>query len=112
MDIHHLTQALQELPPAAQAEALVRFAYELTLLGRDAYEPGTLELRHPRRLRSLNEIQHHVATHVLALLTADPGRYPEEVLVAIFLEQDDPELQQRVAAAFARSLSSQAEVAR
>lgn len=107
MDISHLANAYQSLPSAAQVEALVRFAYELTLVGRDTYKPGTLELQHPGRLRSLNEMQHRVASHVLALLTDDPGRYPDEVLVSAFLEQDDAELRPQVAAALARSLSSQ-----
>jgi hypothetical protein len=49
-----------------------------------------------------------VTSHVLALLAADPGRYPDEVLVAIILEQDDPELRRQIVAAFTRSLPSQA----
>ncbi|HZT82453.1 MAG TPA: hypothetical protein VFA26_19650, partial [Gemmataceae bacterium] len=98
------------LPPAAQAEVLVRLAHELTIAGRDTYDPASPGLRHPNRLRALNEVQHRVTSHVLALLAADPGRYPDEVLASIILEQDDPELRRQVAAAFARSLSPQAVV--
>jgi hypothetical protein len=106
VDIPHLIAAFRSLPPAAQLETLVRLAWELTIAGRDTYDPSSQELRHPGRLRALNEVQHRVTAHMLALLTDDAGRYPDEVLAAIVLEQDDPELRRQVAAAFARSLSS------
>jgi hypothetical protein len=105
MDTRRLVDEFRGLPSSSQIEVLVRFAHELTIVGRDAYEPSSLGLRHPQRLRSVNEVQHRVASHVLALLTADPGRYPDEVLAPLILEQDDPELRRQVAAAFARSLS-------
>lgn len=108
MDTSHLVEEFRGLSPAAQIETLVRLAHELTILGRDAYEIALPGLRHPHRLRCLNEIQHRITSHVLALLAADPGRYPDEVLVSIILEQDDPELHRQVAEAFARSLSSHA----
>ncbi|HLN31922.1 MAG TPA: hypothetical protein VK395_29595 [Gemmataceae bacterium] len=110
MDITDLAAEFRSLPPAAQIEALVRLAHELTIVGRDTYEPSSIGLRHPHRLRSLNEIQHRVTSHVRALLAADSGRYPDEVLASIILEQDDPELRRQVAKAFARSLSPQAAV--
>jgi hypothetical protein len=108
MNISRLVDRFRGLPTASQIEALVRLAHELTIVGRDTYEVSSLGLRHPHRLRCLNEIQHRVVSHVLALLTADPGRYPDEVLASIILEQDDPELRQQIAEAFARSLSLQA----
>jgi len=110
MDTPRLVDVFRSLPTAAQIEALVRLAYELTMVARDTYEASSLELRHPQRLRCLNEIQHRVAGHVLALLTADPERYPDDVLASMILEQDDPELRRQVTAAFARSLSQQAVV--
>src|SRR5262245_32316181 len=108
MNTSQLVDTFRGLPTAAQVQALVRLAHELTIVGRDTYEVSSPGLRHPHRLRCLNEAQHRVVSHVLALLTADPGRYPDDVLVSIILEQDDPELRQQVAAAFARSLSSRA----
>ena len=100
-----MVDAFRMLPPAAQIEALVRLAHELTIMGRDAYEPASAEVRHPQRLRALNEVQHRITSQVLALLAADPGRYPDDVLTSMILEQDDPELRPQVVEAFARSLS-------
>jgi hypothetical protein len=108
MDNANLVAEFQGLSPACQIDALLRLAHELTLVGRDAYDPCSLGLQHPERLRSVNEIQHRVISHVLALLSSDPGRYPDDVLASLILEQEDPELRCQVAAAFARSLSSQA----
>jgi hypothetical protein len=105
MDVSRLVSEFRGLPPGSQVEALVRLAYELTLVGREAYEPGAQSLRHPQRLRAVNEVQHRITSHVLALLAADPRRYPDEVLASIILEHDDPELRRQIAAAFARSLS-------
>jgi hypothetical protein len=108
MDVSRLVAEFRSLPPASQIEALVRLAHELTIVGRDAYDPSSAGLQYPQRLRSLNEIQHRVTSHARALLAADPGRYPDDVLASLILEQDDPELRRQVAAAFARSLSPQA----
>jgi hypothetical protein len=102
-----MVEDFRGLPPAAQIETLVRLAHELTIWGRDTYETSSPGLRHPNRLRSLNEIQHRITSHVRALLAADPRRYPDEVLASIILEQDDPELRRQVITAFARSLSQQ-----
>jgi hypothetical protein len=105
MDISTLVAEFRSLPPASQIEALAHFAHELTIVGRDTYETSSLELRHPHRLRWLNEVQHQVTSHLRALLTADPCRYPDEVFVPLLLEQDDPDLRRQVGAALARSLS-------
>jgi hypothetical protein len=108
MDNARLLVEFRSLPPAAQLEALVRLAHELTIVGRDTYEASSSGLQYPDRLRCLNEVQHRVTSHVLALLTGDPDRYPDEVLVSLILEHDDAELGRQVAAAFSRSLSQQA----
>lgn len=110
VEASRLTAEFQSLPQASQIEALVRLAYQLTLVGRDTYQASSLDLRHPDRLRCLNEIQHRVTSHVLALLTGDPHRYPDDVLASIILDQAHPEVGRQVAAAFARSLPSEAVV--
>lgn len=98
----------KSLPPVSQIEILARLAHELTIVGRDTYHISGSGVREPNRLRFLNEIQHRVTSHTLALLTSDPGRYPDDVLVSIILGADDPELASQVEAAFDRSLSLQA----
>lgn len=108
MDSSRFAAAFQDLPPAAQVEALIRFAWELTLIGREAYVPGTPEVAFPSRLRELNEIHHRVASHTLAILTGDARRYPDDVLLAIVLENQDAELRRQVAAALARCLFDRA----
>jgi hypothetical protein len=108
MGISNIVDDFRGLSSAAQIETLIRLAHELTIVGRDSYEVNSKELRHPHRLRCLNEAQHRVTSQALALLTDDPGRYPDDVLVSVILDQDDPELRRQVVAAFARSLSSEA----
>ena len=97
MENSHIVDDFRGLRPAAQIEALARLAHELTIVARDTYEVSSPDLRSPHRLRCLNEVQHRVTSHLLALLTGDPGRYPDEVLVSIILDQDDPELRRQVA---------------
>jgi hypothetical protein len=110
MDSARIVVEYKSLPVSAQIEALVRFAYELTIVARDTYEPGSMALRFPERIRCLNELQHRIMSHLLALLTGDTHRYPDEVLVSILLEHDDAELGRMVAGAFGRSLSQPATV--
>jgi hypothetical protein len=104
MGIPRLINDFRGLPSSSQVEVLLRLALELTLVGRETYEPASLALRYPEGLRAVNEVQHHITSHVLALLAADPHRYPDEVLVSVITEQDDPELRQQIVAAFARNL--------
>lgn len=104
MDLPHLVSAFRDRPPAAQVEALLRLAYELTLVGRASYEGASGQAAD--RLRAVNEAQHRVVSHALAILTADPRRYPDDVLLAILLEQDDAELRRQVADALARCVTS------
>src|SRR5438105_1650755 len=103
MDLSRVVDDFRGLAAASQIEVLVRFAHELTIVARDTYEASSLAVRHPQRLRSLNEVQHRVTGHVLALLAGDPARYPDDLLMSLILEQEDPDLRRQVAAALARS---------
>src|SRR5205823_1705204 len=85
---------------------LARFAWELTVVARTYYVPQTLELTHPRAVREINESQHRITAHLLALLTKNPHRYPDEVLIAIVTD-DVPEtdgLNALVREAFAKAI--------
>jgi hypothetical protein len=90
---------------------LLRLAHELTLVARESYEPGTEALTHPARVRAVNEIQHRILAFLIALVEDDPRRYPDDVLLAIILEDNDrdPEFRNQVWGAFDRACSSLAD---
>jgi hypothetical protein len=109
VDHSQATDTFLALPRNQQIEALVCLSHELTILARDTYEVGSTGLTHPARLRTINEVQHRIIAHVLALLRNDPARYPDDVLVNIILgHEDDPELQRQILQAFSRVLSHDA----
>lgn len=91
-----------DLSDREKIETLVHLSHELTILARDTYDVGSTHLLHPSRLRTINEVQHRITGHVLALLHNDPARYPDEVLLQIVLEQEDAELRRQISQAFAR----------
>src|SRR5439155_118255 len=85
---------------------LALLAHELTIVARDTYEVEGDSLSDPSRMRAINEVQHRLLGFLVALLTGDPMRYPDEVLVRIVLEDPrDAVLQQQLSEAFARALS-------
>jgi hypothetical protein len=83
-------EAYASLPAADQARLLTRLAWELTLVGRAYYMPGTEELADPAALRAVNELQHQITQHVLALLDDNPRRYPDDVLIRCIVD-DTPD---------------------
>lgn len=78
------------LSAAEQLRFLIAFSHRLTVAARDTYEFQKDGVTDPKRLRTLNEIQHRVSGHALALLHGQPDRYPDDVLIRIFLD-DKPE---------------------
>ena len=88
-----------------KAQFLLRLAHELTIVGRYTYIPQTEELAYPQRLRTLNEIQHRLLAHCLALMEDNLKRYPDDVLLSIVLEHpEDVELERQVRDAFDKIL--------
>jgi hypothetical protein len=86
-----------------KAEFIAQLIYELTLVARESYEMGGDGLDDPKRVRHLNELQHHTSAYLSALLRGDAGRYPDDVLVRIVLDQaDDPALSRQLRQTFAR----------
>ncbi|MCS6977742.1 MAG: hypothetical protein NZM31_12150 [Gemmatales bacterium] len=104
MSTERLTRIFASLPAASQIEVLVRVAFELTVLAREYYSPES-GIQSRERLREINEVQHLILGHVLALLSADPHRYPDDMLMNLILSETDPELAAGIAAALARSLA-------
>src|SRR5262245_37534624 len=83
-------EAFANLHASEQVRFLVRFSWELTLVGRNYYAVGTEELTEPRALRAVNELQHQISQHVRALLENDDSRYPDDVFVSIILDDGTP----------------------
>jgi hypothetical protein len=111
MESSSIINAFRALPAQEKVETLVRLSHELTILARDTYQAGTLGLLHPARLRAINEVQHRITAHVLALLRNDADRYPDDVLVNIILEHDDDlELRRQIGEAFSRVVACHAAV--
>lgn len=46
---------------------LARVAYELTVRARDTYEPGTVGVSDPAKLRAVNEVMHRLTHRALKL---------------------------------------------
>ena len=98
--------AFSALSAEEQAEVLSLLAHELTIVARDSYEVGREGLTNPARVRVVNEVQHRVTGHLVALLRPDARRYPDDVLVGIVLEHpDDLTLQKQITAAVDRALA-------
>lgn len=99
-------QTFAQLSREDKVRFLSRLAWELTVVARDSYEPGTEQLLHPARVRAVNELQHSLLGYLVALTNDDTHRYPDDVLVAILLEEDrDAQLRQQVAYAFDRAFA-------
>jgi hypothetical protein len=83
-----------------QPRFLITFAHRLTVAARDTYEFQKDGVADPKRLRTINEVQHRVCGHALALLRGGSERYPDEVLVSIFLDDKSEAERARIAWAF------------
>jgi len=92
-----------KLEPVAQLRLLALFGHELTIVARETYEAGSEDVVEPQRLRRINEIQHRVLGHINKLLDGDAERYPDDVLISILLDHDDPVLRPRLETAFERA---------
>src|SRR4051794_34034111 len=84
--------AYSSLSSELQLRVLADYAWELTVVARGTYVPGTEDIADPRRLRMLNEVQHRVIAHICHLLANELRRYPDDVLTRTVIHEDDPEL--------------------
>ncbi len=55
---------LESAEPQAKNAFLAKMAFELTVRGRDTYEPGTSGVLNPSRLRALNEVMHRLTKRI------------------------------------------------
>jgi hypothetical protein len=105
MNAHSRADTFASLSSSDQLDFLLRLAHDLTIVGRDTYRIQSLDLESPRRLRSLNEVQHRILAFCVALLHQNPKRYPDDVLMAIIFEHpEDVVLRHQIEAAFDRVL--------
>jgi hypothetical protein len=89
MEHEDVKRRFGKLAAAAQLRVLAAFGHNLTIAARDTYEFQAPGVRAPQRLRDINEIQHRVFGHIRALATVDERRYPDDVLISVFLEFGD-----------------------
>lgn len=80
-----------------KVEFLLELAHAMTIIARDSYEVDGEGLTDQQRLRRINEIQHRITGHLLALARPDTPRYPDDVLIRIIFDQaDDPGLRRQL----------------
>jgi hypothetical protein len=108
MEHNEITLRFQQLPAEKQIRVLAAFGHNLTIAARDTYEFQAPGVRAPERLRHINEIQHRVLAHMLALIVQDARRYPADSLLSIALEYGDEHLQVQTLRALADALDRQA----
>lgn len=86
MTIEEAIEIFSNLTADEQKSFLAHFSHHLTVVARDAYEPGTENIINQPKMRWINEIQHRISYHLLALVENNSERYPDEVLIRIILE--------------------------
>ena len=92
------------LSNAEQVRFLVRFGWELTILGRSTYEVGGEDLTDPPMLRAINEMQHRLLGHLRDLLAASHSRRSDEDLMGVLLGLKDDQLRGGAVAAYNRTV--------
>jgi hypothetical protein len=105
---HEETRRYCGLSRDAQLRVLASFGHALTIAAREAYDERDAERQRLRRLCDINEILHRVLSHIHALARHDRARYPDTVLVAIFLDYGDEGLRAQVLSALRRALDGEA----
>jgi hypothetical protein len=68
MNIAEIDVEAAELTADKKKQLLARFAFELTVVARATYLPGSEEVSAPRQLRAVNEIQHRVTSALVQSL--------------------------------------------
>src|SRR5690348_7573044 len=92
------------LNTAEQVRFLAHFSFHLTIAARDTYTVQGAGLTDPERMRAINEIQHRVCGHIVALLDNHQERYPDSTLVNILLEHGSVKLRSDASWAFEQAI--------
>jgi hypothetical protein len=104
MEHEDVKRRFTKLAPEAQLRVLAMVGHHLTIAARDAYEFQAPGVRAPQRLRDINEIQHRVYAHILALAAEDKRRYPDDDLLSIIFEFGDEHVRAQSLRAFEDAL--------
>jgi hypothetical protein len=90
-DCDRATSFIDSLDKEAMVAFLARLIYELTIAGRACYSTDSPGLVHPNWLRSINELQHALASQIVNTMLARPYVRSSRDLVALFLEPNERE---------------------
>jgi hypothetical protein len=91
---------LSALTESQLVQFLVRYAYQLTMLGRSTYVPGGNDLEDPKLMRLVNETVHRALDHADACLSGRTPRRPISALHAILFEHDSEAMKRMAGFAF------------
>jgi hypothetical protein len=80
---------LLSLTPETKARFLASLSFNLTIAGRDSYQPKTMELKHPEQLRYINEIQHRISQTLLRVLDGDSYEDFEKTIAESLIGEDN-----------------------
>ena len=110
MNVRQAITTFSHYSPQEKSDFLLQLAHALTIIARDTYEVAGEGLTQPARLRRLNEVQHRIASFLVALMRQEDGqRYPDDVLVRLILEHaEDLELQRQLQEAFSHLMAQMA----
>jgi hypothetical protein len=97
------TTAFSTLTEREQALLLASFSHELTIVAREGYEPGTERLSDPELLRRINEIQHRIASAIMARLSNSNRRYSDAALISIIVGSGTDAFGKRLQSLFHRA---------
>jgi len=97
--------AYQSFSPGEQVRFLLRFGWRLTQVARHYYGPQPESIEVPAAVREINELQHHVLSHALSVQMNEQPRFPDDVFVAIVIDNTSEAngLRNRVESAFAET---------
>ena len=88
-DCDRAASFIDSLDKEGKVTLLARLIYELTLAGRACYSMDSPGLDHPNWLRSINELQHALASQIVNVISAGPHLRSSSDLVALFLEPNE-----------------------
>lgn len=102
MKTEETTAFFSSLTRDEQMKFLAYISHYLTIVARDTYQIGTENITNQPKMRTVNEIQHQISSHLLALLENSLERYPDDVLMQTIFEQENKKLKAEVTWAFER----------